>query len=124
MSEDKLPDDLEGRRLALAKWMVSPRNSLTARSMVNRIWQHHFGRGIVRSPNNFGQNGLPPTHPELLDWLARRVHEYGWRLKPLHRLIVTSQAYRQSSVYRETAAGPVAPGAAMQQVRLDGLVLW
>ena len=86
-----------GRRLALADWIASPDNRLTSRVMVNRIWQHHFGRGIVRSPNNFGQNGSPPTHPELLDWLAGQFVRDGWRLKPLHRLIMTSNAYRMSS---------------------------
>jgi hypothetical protein len=86
-----------GRRLALANWLASPDNALTARVMVNRIWQHHFGRGIVRSPNNFGTQGDKPTHPELLDWLASEFVRQGWRLKPLHRLIVTSNAYRMSS---------------------------
>ncbi|MGQ0633104.1 MAG: PSD1 and planctomycete cytochrome C domain-containing protein [Planctomycetaceae bacterium] len=86
-----------GRRLALANWIASPENPLTARVMVNRIWQYHFGRGIVRSPNNFGVQGDKPTHPELLDWLAAEFVGQGWRLKPLHRLIVTSNVYRQSS---------------------------
>ena len=86
-----------GRRLVLANWIASPENMLTSRVMVNRIWQQHFGRGIVRSPNNFGQLGDLPTHPDLLDWLAAKFVEYGWRMKPLHRLIVTSSAYRMSS---------------------------
>ncbi len=86
-----------GRRLVLANLIASPENRLTARVIVNRLWQHHFGRGIVRSPNNFGLLGDPPTHPELLDWLAERLIAEGWRLKPLHRLIVTSNAYRMSS---------------------------
>ena len=77
-----------GRRTALANWIVAPGNPLTARVMVNRIWQYHFGRGIVRSPNNFGTQGDAPTHPELLDWLAAEFVKQGWRLKPLHRLIV------------------------------------
>ena len=87
-----------GRRLALANWIAAPDNRLTARVMVNRLWQHHFGRGIVRSPNNFGLLGDRPTHPELLDWLAVKLIEEGWRLKPLHKLIVMSNAYRMSSV--------------------------
>ncbi|MCA8985151.1 MAG: DUF1553 domain-containing protein [Planctomycetaceae bacterium] len=87
-----------GRRSVLADWITSPENRLTARVMANRIWQHHFGRGIVRTPNNFGLLGTPPTHPELLNWLAGRFIAEGWRMKPLHRLIVTSQAYRRSSV--------------------------
>jgi hypothetical protein len=86
-----------GRRAALADWIASPENPLTARVMANRIWQHHFGRGIVRSPNNFGLQGDKPTHPELLDWLAAEFLKQGWRLKPLHRLIMTSNAYRMSS---------------------------
>lgn len=86
-----------GRRLALANWIASGDNRLTARVMVNRIWQHHFGRGIVRSPNNFGLLGDPPTHPELLDWLARTFVDGGWRIKPLHKLIVMSSTYRMSS---------------------------
>ena len=86
-----------GRRRALADWIASSSNPLTARVMANRIWQHHFGRGLVRSSSNFGSLGTPPTHPELLDWLASRLVAEGWRLKPLHRLIVTSSAYRMSS---------------------------
>ncbi|HEV7221761.1 MAG TPA: PSD1 and planctomycete cytochrome C domain-containing protein [Pirellulales bacterium] len=86
-----------GRRLALADWIASPANPLTARVMVNRIWQHHFGRGIVRSTSNFGSLGDPPTHPELLDWLSGEFVERGWRMKPLHRLILTSNVYRMAS---------------------------
>jgi hypothetical protein len=86
-----------GRRTVLADWLASPNNPLTARVMVNRIWQHHFGRGIVRSPNNFGFQGDRPTHPELLDWLAAEFVEKGWSLRKLHRLILTSNAYRMSS---------------------------
>jgi len=86
-----------GRRLALANWIVSPENRLSSRVMVNRVWQHHFGRGIVRSPNNFGLLGDTPTHPELLDWLAARFIQEGWHLKPLHKLIVMSSTYRMSS---------------------------
>lgn len=86
-----------GRRLALANWIASPDNPMTARVMVNRIWQHHFGRGIVRSTNNFGGLGTPPTHPELLDWLALEFVNRGWRMKELHRLIMLSSAYQMSS---------------------------
>ena len=92
-----------GRRLALADWLASPANPLTPRVIVNRIWQYHFGRGIVRSPNNFGTQGDRPTHPELLDWLAAEFMNNGWRMKPLHRLIVTSSAYRMSSRGRPEA---------------------
>jgi hypothetical protein len=86
-----------GRRSVLARWIVSPDNPLTARVMVNRIWQHHFGRGLVRSPSNFGLAGDPPTHPELLDWLAAEFIAGGWRLKPLHKVILMSDAYRASA---------------------------
>jgi hypothetical protein len=86
-----------GRRAALARWLSRPDHPLTARVMVNRIWQHHFGRGIVGTPNDFGAMGDPPTHPELLDWLAVEFTEHGWSMKTMHRLMVTSAAYRQSS---------------------------
>jgi hypothetical protein len=92
-----------GRRLVLANWIASADNPLTARVMANRIWQYHFGRGIARSPNNFGTQGDRPTHPELLDWLASEFVAQGWRIKPLHRLIVTSNVYRLSS--RSNPAG-------------------
>jgi len=85
-----------GRRAALARWLGAPKNPLTARVMANRLWQHHFGRGIVATPSDFGVRGEPPSHPELLDWLASELVAGGWRLKPLHRLMVTSAAYRQS----------------------------
>ncbi len=86
-----------GRRTVLADWIASPKNPLTARVMANRVWQYHFGRGIVRSSSNLGTQGDKPTHPELLDWLASELIEGGWRLKPLHRLIVNSDAYKMSS---------------------------
>jgi hypothetical protein len=86
-----------GRRTALARWIASPDNPLTARVVANRIWQHHFGRGIVRSASNFGMMGDPPTHPELLDWLATELIANNWRWKPIHRLILLSHAYRASS---------------------------
>jgi Protein of unknown function (DUF1553)/Protein of unknown function (DUF1549)/Planctomycete cytochrome C len=86
-----------GRRLTLAKWIASPENPLTARVMVNRIWQHHFGQGIVRTPSDFGKNGERPTHPELLDWLAVRFVESGWDIKAMHRLMLLSNTYQQSA---------------------------
>ena len=86
-----------GRRLALARWLTSPRHPLTARVFVNRVWFHHFGRGIVESLANFGRTGTPPTHPELLDWLAVSFVENEWSMKWLHRQIMTSAVYRQSS---------------------------
>ena len=88
-----------GRRRALAEWIGSPDNPLTARVMVNRIWHHHFGRGIVATLNNFGKMGERPTHPELLDWLASEFVAQGWSTKQMHRLIMTSNAYRMSSQY-------------------------
>jgi hypothetical protein len=88
-------------RLELAHWIASPQNPLTARVMVNRIWQHHFGEGLVRTPGNFGKLGQPPTHPELLDYLAERFVESGWSIKAMHRLIMLSAAYQQGSVPEE-----------------------
>jgi hypothetical protein len=86
-----------GRRLALAKWLSDPENPLTGRVVVNRLWQYHFGRGIVATSSDFGVRGEAPSHPELLDWLASELAAGGWRLKPLHRLMVTSATYRQST---------------------------
>lgn len=90
-----------GRRLAFANWLTEPDHPLTARVIVNRVWHHHFGRGIVESLANFGKSGTPPTHPELLDWLAVSFVENGWSLKWLHRQILTTAAYRQSSQLTE-----------------------
>ncbi|MDX2030432.1 MAG: DUF1553 domain-containing protein [Blastocatellia bacterium] len=92
------------RRRMLAAWIASDENPLTARVIANRIWHAHFGTGIVDTPSDFGFLGGRPTHPELLDWLARRLQSHGWRLKPLHREILLSQTYRQSGEYREAAA--------------------
>jgi len=92
-----------GRRLALANWIATPENPLTARVMANRIWQHHFGRGIVTSANNFGLQGDPPTHPELIDWLACELIDGGWKLKSLHRKIMLSQTWQQSSASQSSA---------------------
>ena len=94
-----VPEDAKssGKRRVFAEWVASAENPLTARVMVNRIWQYHFGRGIVRSTNDFGQLGTPPTHPELLDWLASEFIASGWRLKAMHKLIMTSNVYRMSA---------------------------
>lgn len=86
-----------GRRTLLAEWIASPKNPLTARVIVNRIWQHHFGRGIVRTPNDFGLQGARPTHPELLEWLADEFVANGWSMKKLHRLILMSNTYKQTA---------------------------
>jgi hypothetical protein len=93
---DQTPE--QQRRKALADWIASPHNPLTARVMVNRIWQGHFGTGLVATPSDFGRMGMRPTHPELLDWLAGEFIRSGWSVKHLHRLIVLSGAYAQSSV--------------------------
>jgi len=96
-SAETLPEATTGRRLALARWIASPQNPLTARVIVNRVWQMHFGRGLVATSNSFGRMGAKPTHPELLDWLAERFVAGGWRIKDLHRLILRSHVYRQSN---------------------------
>ena len=92
-----IPQSPEGRRLAFARWIASSNNTLTARVMVNRIWQMHFGTGLVATPNNFGQKGAQPSHPELLDWIATWFMDHGWSIKKLHQLIMTSNTYQQSS---------------------------
>ncbi len=89
--------DSSWRRLGFAEWLTHPDNPLPARVMVNRLWQHHFGEGIVRTPSNFGKMGIVPTHPELLDWLALEFIERDWSMKSMHRLMLTSRAYRMSS---------------------------
>jgi hypothetical protein len=91
--------DEASRRLALADWLVSADNPLASRVLANRIWHYHFGRGIVATPSDFGFQGARPSHPELLDWLARQTIENGWRTKPIHRLVMTSMTYRQSGRY-------------------------
>lgn len=96
--------DGRGRRAALARWIVDPANVLTWRSIVNRVWQFHFGQGIVDTPNDFGQMGSEPSHPELLDWLANEFLRSGGSIKSLHRTILMGSAYRQSSRHDEEAA--------------------
>jgi hypothetical protein len=92
------PDSAVSPRAQLANWIASPENPLTARIIVNRVWQHHFGRGLVATPSEFGTHGAKPSHPELLDWLASEFVAGGWSLKKLHRVMLMSEAYRQSSV--------------------------
>ena len=92
-----------GRRMVLAKWLVSAENPLTPRVLANRLWQYHFGRGLTRSSGNFGMMGDPPTHPELLDWLAAELVAGGWHLKPLHKKIMLSEAYQAASTGEATA---------------------
>jgi hypothetical protein len=95
------------RRAALARWLTDTEGGagqLAARVIVNRLWQHHFGRGIVATPNDFGSQGARPTHPELLEWLAADLVAHGWRLKRLHRLMLISSVYRQNSRFDEARA--------------------
>ncbi len=127
----EMPTDALGNinrwRLPLAEWIASPENPLTARVMVNRIWQQHFGRGIVATPSNFGANGARPTHPELLDWLALKFIETGWSIKAMHRLMLSSAAYRQSSSGVPEEALKADPGnrllSRMPRRRLEGEVI-
>ncbi len=93
----EVPKSMGNRRLELARWIAHPQNSLTTRSIVNRVWHYHFGRGIAANPNNFGATGGRPTHPELLDYLASVFVEKGWSLKELHKLILTSETWRRST---------------------------
>ena len=94
-----LPENVQERRLALANWITDPRNPLATRSIVNRVWQHHFGKPLAGNPNNFGAKGGKPTHPELLDWLTADFVEHGWTLKRLHKLIMMSDAYQMASAH-------------------------
>jgi hypothetical protein len=112
----ELPADVPNPRTHLARWLTDPKNPLTARVIVNRLWQHHFGQGLVKTPNDFGKNGDRPSHPELLDWLASELVNNGWRLKPIHRLMLLSSAYRQS------ARNPSAPGAGQNDP--ENRLLW
>ena len=98
-----------GRRLALARWITSRDNPLTARVMVNRIWHHHFGRGIVRTLDNLGKMGDLPSHPELLDWLAVEFMDRGWSIKQMHRLLMTSEAYQMASAHESEASREADP---------------
>ncbi len=107
----KYPQITSGRRAALANWIASRDNPLTARVAVNHIWLRHFGQALVETTHDFGRNGSPPTHPELLDWLACELIESGWSMKHMHRLIVTSQTYRLASVLPQTTTAASEPFA-------------
>ena len=100
LAPPKIPKAVAGRRAALAKWIADPRNPLTARVMVNRIWQYHFGRGLAANANNFGKMGKKPSHPELLDWLANFFIERDWSVKAVHRVILYSEAYQRSAEHQ------------------------
>jgi hypothetical protein len=102
-SEANLEPSPAPQRLQLAQWIADRANPLTARVMVNRVWQHHFGEGLVRTPDNFGTMGEEPTHPELLDWLTLEFMDGGWKLKRLHKLIMLSAAYQMDSVHPQEA---------------------
>ena len=99
-----------GLRLAFARWVASGDNPLTARVLVNRVWQHHFGQGLVKTTTDFGRGGLPPTHPELIDWLASEFIESGWSLKKLHKMILLTQAWQRSSQATNDAGMRSDPG--------------
>ncbi len=101
LPEPKIPDTVNGRRSMLAQWIADPRNPLTVRVMVNRIWQYHFGRGLAANANNFGKMGKKPTHPELLDWLAGFFVDHGWSVKAVHRVILYSEAYQRSNAHAD-----------------------
>ncbi len=107
-----------GRRLALAHWLGRPDNPLSTRVIVNRLWQYHFGRGLTGTSSDFGRMGEPPTHPELLDWLATEFVAGGWHLKSMHRLILTSATYRQASVRSESDL------ATSQRIDPENRLLW
>ena len=123
-----LPENTKLDRLALAQWLIDRRNPLTARVLVNRVWQQYFGRGIVETENDFGTMGRLPTHPELLDWLAVDFMEHGWSLKHLHQLIVTSTTYQQSSsraVGKTSTTDPSpSPSLSPDQVDPNNYLLW
>src|SRR5262249_23166807 len=108
------PQTSTGRRLALARWIADRENPLTARGAMNHLWLRHFGRAIVPSVADFGRGGRWPTHPALLDWLAAEFTDRGWGMKQMHRLIVTSSAYRMAST----------PDAANAAVDRDNQYLW
>ena len=114
-----IPDGLKGRRLALANWIADADNPLAARSIVNRVWQWHFGRGLAANSNNFGATGAKPTHPELLDWLAVYFIDSGGSFKELHRLILSSETYRQSASRADLGGGGGAGTRAMSCWRVS-----
>ena len=120
-------DESRMRRAHLARWLVSPQNPLTARVIVNRVWQWHFGQPLAGTPNVLGMQGQKPSHPELLDWLATELVENGWRLKPLHRLLLLSSAWRQSAI-RDSAAVTADPAnrlySGFSRRRMDAEEVW
>ena len=126
-TEPPLPSP-DGSRAALARWLTQPDHPLTARVMVNRIWQGHFGEGLVRTPNDFGKMGAPPTHPELLDWLAGQFVRRGWSIKDMHRLILNSATWQMSSLATDARVLEADPDnrllTRMNRRRLESEALW
>ena len=122
ISSLKLPNDSsdEQRRIALAQWIASPENPLTARVIANRVWQYHFGIGLVATPSDFGLNGARPSHPKLLDWLASELINSGWSIKHLHRLIMTSETYQQSARSEQR----LSTEQSQQQIDANNRLLW
>jgi hypothetical protein len=116
----QLPPEESRNRLDLARWLVHRENPLTPRVQMNRLWMHYFGRGLVETDEDFGTQGSPPTHPELLDWLAAEFIRQGWSLKEMHRLIVTSSTYRQSSAI----SSPQPPAPSPSSIDPDNRLLW
>ena len=121
------PDEAKQRRAQLARWLVAPQNPLPTRVMANRIWQWHFGQALASTPNDLGTQGVPPTHPELLDWLASELRENGWSMKNLHRRILLSSTYQQSAI-RDSNAIAVDPQnrwlAGFPRRRLEAEEVW
>ncbi|MFN8707677.1 MAG: DUF1553 domain-containing protein, partial [Planctomyces sp.] len=109
----KFPQNSTGRRKALAKWITDRRNPLTARVAVNHIWTRHMGQPLVPTVFDFGRKGIPPKHPELLDWLAMELIDSGWSMKHVHTLIVSSAAYRRSSSIADHSANGIADDAGL-----------
>src|SRR6185503_13548539 len=112
-----------GRRLALANWIASKDNPLTARVIANRLWQHHFGKGLVATASDFGIRGEDPTHPELLDWLANELADGEWKLKRIHKLMLMSETYQQSTRASKDAAAKDPDNkllSRMNRLRLEG----
>jgi mono/diheme cytochrome c family protein len=121
-SDFPLPTSIDGRRKAFAEWVASPRNPLTTRAIVNRIWLWHFSQPLAGNPNNFGSTGKKPTHPELLDWLAAEFVKQGWSFKAMHRLIMTSRAYqRGASVRYSVVSGQSGASAPSEKLNADAL---
>jgi mono/diheme cytochrome c family protein len=128
LRKDAVPEDAftsgPKHRTRLAEWIASEKNPLTARVMVNRIWQHHFGRGLVETPSDFGTHGQKPTHPELLDWLASEFIARGWSIKQMHKLLLMSATWQQTSAAAESKVDPENRlYARMNRVRLEGEVI-